>query len=162
VRTLSADWLVPVEGEPIRDGSVAIADDGTIAAVGPAAHLGTGERFDGCVIVPGLVVGTYFVLVMPLINLERQPVLPTFARSYRLVRGNFWRAVAVWVPIWFVTTAVIEWSAEALEHLGHSQWVHMVAHLVPEALLLPLIALPAVIMTFELVDRDRSVATIRP
>jgi len=55
VRTLSADWLVPVEGEPIRDGSVAIADDGTIAAVGPAAHLGTGERFDGCVIVPGLV-----------------------------------------------------------------------------------------------------------
>jgi len=55
VRTLSADWLVPVEGEPIRDGSVAIADDGTIAAVGPAAHLGTGERFDGCAIVPGLV-----------------------------------------------------------------------------------------------------------
>ena len=55
MRTLSADWLVPVEGEPIRDGSVAIADDGTIAAVGPAAHLGTGERFDGCVIVPGLV-----------------------------------------------------------------------------------------------------------
>ena len=55
MRTLSADWLVPVEGEPIRDGSVAIADDGTIAAVGPAAHLGTGERFDGCAIVPGLV-----------------------------------------------------------------------------------------------------------
>jgi hypothetical protein len=113
-------------------------------------------------IVPGLIVGTYFVLVMPLINLERQPVLPTFARSRRLVRGNFWRAAAVWVPIWFVTTVVIEWAAEALEHIGHSPWVHMVAHLVPEALLLPLIALPAVVMTFELVDRDRSMATIRP
>jgi 5-methylthioadenosine/S-adenosylhomocysteine deaminase len=55
VRTLSADWIVPVEGEPIRDGSVAIADDGTIAAVGPAEDVGTGERFEGCVIVPGLV-----------------------------------------------------------------------------------------------------------
>jgi 5-methylthioadenosine/S-adenosylhomocysteine deaminase len=55
VRTLSADWLVPVEGEPIRDGAVAVADDGTIAAVGPAAELGTGERFEGCVIVPGFV-----------------------------------------------------------------------------------------------------------
>ena len=55
MRTLSADWLVPVEGEPLRDGAVAIADDGTIAAVGPAAELGAGERFEGCVIVPGFV-----------------------------------------------------------------------------------------------------------
>jgi hypothetical protein len=31
----------------------------------------------------------------------------------------------------------------------------MVAHLVPEALLLPLVALPSVIMTFELVDLER-------
>jgi 5-methylthioadenosine/S-adenosylhomocysteine deaminase len=44
-----------VEGDPLRDGAVAVADDGTIAAVGPAAQLGAGERFEGCVIVPGLV-----------------------------------------------------------------------------------------------------------
>ena len=106
-------------------------------------------------IVPGVLVGTYFALVMPLINLERQPVLATFRRSIRLVRGNFWRVLVVWVPIWFVTTTVTEALSELLEHLGHSQLVHMVAHLVPEALLLPLVALPSVIMTFELVDRDR-------
>jgi 5-methylthioadenosine/S-adenosylhomocysteine deaminase len=34
---------------------VAIADDGTIAAVGPASELGAGERFEGSVIVPGFV-----------------------------------------------------------------------------------------------------------
>jgi 5-methylthioadenosine/S-adenosylhomocysteine deaminase len=55
VRTVSADWVVPVEGEPIRDGAVVIADDGTIAAVGPASEVGAGERFDGCVLVPGFV-----------------------------------------------------------------------------------------------------------
>jgi 5-methylthioadenosine/S-adenosylhomocysteine deaminase len=44
-----------VEGDPIRDGAVVVADDGTIAAVGPAAELGQGERFEGCVIVPGFV-----------------------------------------------------------------------------------------------------------
>ena len=55
MRILSAEWVVPVEGDPIRDGAVAIADDGTIAAVGPAADVGAGERFEGCVIVPGLV-----------------------------------------------------------------------------------------------------------
>ena len=55
MRTLSASWVVPVEGDPIADGAVAIADDGTIAAVGPSSELGAGERFDGCVIVPGFV-----------------------------------------------------------------------------------------------------------
>jgi cytosine/adenosine deaminase-related metal-dependent hydrolase len=54
MRVVSADWVVPVEGDPIADGAVAI-EDGTIAAVGPAADLGRGERFDGAVIVPGLV-----------------------------------------------------------------------------------------------------------
>ena len=55
MRVVSADWVVPVEGSPLADGAVGIADDGTIAAVGPAADLGPGERHDGCVIVPGFV-----------------------------------------------------------------------------------------------------------
>jgi 5-methylthioadenosine/S-adenosylhomocysteine deaminase len=55
MRVVSADWVVPVEGDPLRDAAVAIADDGTIAAVGPSAELGAGERFEGCAIVPGFV-----------------------------------------------------------------------------------------------------------
>ena len=55
MRIVSADWVVPVEGDPLPDGAVAISDDGRIAAVGPVAELGAGERFDGCVIVPGFV-----------------------------------------------------------------------------------------------------------
>src|SRR5262245_18341238 len=55
MRVVSADWVVPVEGDPLRDAAVGIAEDGTIAAVGPSAELGAGERFEGCAIVPGLV-----------------------------------------------------------------------------------------------------------
>jgi cytosine/adenosine deaminase-related metal-dependent hydrolase len=55
VRIVSADWVVPVEGDPVPHGAVAIGDDGRIAAVGPSADLGEGERFEGCVIVPGFV-----------------------------------------------------------------------------------------------------------
>jgi 5-methylthioadenosine/S-adenosylhomocysteine deaminase len=55
VRILSADWVVPVEGPPIRDGAVAIADDGTIAAVGTVAELGADERHPEAVILPGFV-----------------------------------------------------------------------------------------------------------
>jgi cytosine/adenosine deaminase-related metal-dependent hydrolase len=45
---------VPVQGRPIPDGAIAI-EDGRIAAVGPAAELGEGERFDDAVILPGFV-----------------------------------------------------------------------------------------------------------
>jgi cytosine/adenosine deaminase-related metal-dependent hydrolase len=54
VTTVSADWVVPVEGEPIQDGAVVI-EAGRIAAVGTAAELGEGERFRDAVIVPGFV-----------------------------------------------------------------------------------------------------------
>jgi len=55
VKVVSADWVVPVQGDPIPEGAVAISDDGRIAAVGPASELGGGERFEGCVILPGFV-----------------------------------------------------------------------------------------------------------
>jgi cytosine/adenosine deaminase-related metal-dependent hydrolase len=55
MRILSADWVVPVEGTPIRDGAVAIGEDGRIAAVGTAADLGEGEHFPESVILPGFV-----------------------------------------------------------------------------------------------------------
>lgn len=54
MRILSADWVLPVEGEPIEDGAVAI-EDGVVVAVGPAADLGEGERFPEAAIVPGFV-----------------------------------------------------------------------------------------------------------
>ena len=55
MRVLSADWVVPVEGDPIRDGAVAIADDGRIAAVGARGELDEGEHFAEAVILPGFV-----------------------------------------------------------------------------------------------------------
>jgi cytosine/adenosine deaminase-related metal-dependent hydrolase len=56
VTVLSADWLVPVEGAPIRDGAVEIDDTtGTIAAVGPREELGDSVHYDEAVILPGFV-----------------------------------------------------------------------------------------------------------
>jgi cytosine/adenosine deaminase-related metal-dependent hydrolase len=53
-RVYSADWVLPVEGDPIPDGAVAV-EAGRIAAVGPADELGRGEHFPEAAIVPGLV-----------------------------------------------------------------------------------------------------------
>lgn len=51
---LSADWVLPVDGPPIRAGAVSIEGD-RIAAVGPAADIGTGTRYPEAAIVPGFV-----------------------------------------------------------------------------------------------------------
>jgi cytosine/adenosine deaminase-related metal-dependent hydrolase len=55
VTVVSADWVVPVEGPPIRSGAVAIGDDGRIAAVGSVNELGEGDRYRNAVILPGFV-----------------------------------------------------------------------------------------------------------
>jgi 5-methylthioadenosine/S-adenosylhomocysteine deaminase len=54
LRILSADWVVPVDRPPIRDGAV-VLDEGRIVAVGTAAELGEGERHPESVILPGFV-----------------------------------------------------------------------------------------------------------
>ena len=55
MKILSADWVLPVEGAPIRNGAVAVEEGGRIAAVGPAAELGEAERYQDAVILPGFV-----------------------------------------------------------------------------------------------------------
>jgi len=56
VTVLSADWVVPVEGPPIRDGAVEIDDlTGAIAAVGRREDLGDSVHYEGAVILPGFV-----------------------------------------------------------------------------------------------------------
>ena len=55
MRVVSAEWVVPVEGPPIRDGAVAIDDEGLIAAVGTRSELGDGEHYPEAVILPGFV-----------------------------------------------------------------------------------------------------------
>jgi 5-methylthioadenosine/S-adenosylhomocysteine deaminase len=47
--------VVPVEGPPIRDGAIAIAEDGTIAALGARAELGSTTHHAESVILPGFV-----------------------------------------------------------------------------------------------------------
>jgi 5-methylthioadenosine/S-adenosylhomocysteine deaminase len=51
---LSADWVLPISGPPIRDGAVAI-EGGRIAAVGTQDELGHGTRYADSVILPGFV-----------------------------------------------------------------------------------------------------------
>ena len=55
MRILSADWVVPVEGPPIKDGAIAFDDGGVITAVGPQREIGHGDAYPDSVILPGFV-----------------------------------------------------------------------------------------------------------
>ena len=55
MRSISADWVVPVEGPPVADGAVLIDDDGLIMAVGARADLGSDIHHVESVILPGFV-----------------------------------------------------------------------------------------------------------
>ncbi len=67
-------------------------------------------------VVPGLVVMTWFAVVLPLVNLERRPVPATFARSYHLVRGHSWRVALVAVTAFVIPEIVIAVVAIAHPH----------------------------------------------
>jgi cytosine/adenosine deaminase-related metal-dependent hydrolase len=55
MEVLAADWVLPVDREPIENGAVAV-EDGRIAAVGTADELGPAdEHFEDAVILPGFV-----------------------------------------------------------------------------------------------------------
>ncbi len=54
MNVVSADWVLPVEGAPIRNGAVAF-EDGRIVAVGTASELGAGTSYADAAILPGLV-----------------------------------------------------------------------------------------------------------
>ncbi|MFL5951056.1 MAG: amidohydrolase family protein [Gaiellaceae bacterium] len=53
-RVFSADWVLPIEGPPIRDGAVAVAG-GRIEAVGSRDELGDGTHYGEAVLLPGFV-----------------------------------------------------------------------------------------------------------
>jgi cytosine/adenosine deaminase-related metal-dependent hydrolase len=54
VNVYSADWVLPIEGEPIENGAVGV-ESGRIFAVGTSDELGEGTSFEEAVILPGLV-----------------------------------------------------------------------------------------------------------
>ena len=59
-RRISASWILPVTGEPIRDGAVLIDSTGLIVAIGPDHEVPRtpdikSDHHPGCIVTPGLV-----------------------------------------------------------------------------------------------------------
>jgi hypothetical protein len=106
-------------------------------------------------VVPGLVLFTWFALAGPLVELDRVGVREAFARSRHLVRGSFFAVLAVLGPIWLASEALVG-AVLGAGHgaLGDSLLSDWVVESAANVALSPFYAVAAVLITFRLSGRE--------
>lgn len=100
-------------------------------------------------IVPGLVVLTFWSGIIPAIVIERRGVLEAFRRSQYLVAGNAWRVFAVIVITVLIGTIVANVIALALSPLPRYVDLY-VSSVIANAVTMPYVAVAWTVMFFEL------------
>lgn len=102
-------------------------------------------------VVPGIVVFTWLSLAAPVVTIERHGVRDALRRSRELVRGNFWRVLAIVGGVLVLTEALTEPLQAGLSHLiGGTVVGEWLGAVVAAVLLAPAAALAAVTIAHEL------------
>jgi hypothetical protein len=104
-------------------------------------------------IVPAILVFVYLSLAGPVVELEKRGVWDAFKRSFRLVRGHFWMAAAVLIPVEIVGDGINEALVE-LAHglLGHGLLAAWVGESVGNLVTAPVASVAIVLLTLDLID----------
>jgi hypothetical protein len=105
-------------------------------------------------VVPGVLAFVWLGLSGPVVEIEGRTVRGALARSWRLVRGNFWIAFAVLAPIEVAGDALGGVIASAVHGaLGHSLLASWLAESLSNIAFSPIFAVAAVLLTVELIAR---------
>src|SRR5215204_2170947 len=133
---------------------------GSIIVAGLLASLGI---FFGLVllVVPGLVLMTWWVVIIPVVALERTPAGAAFSRSRELVRGYGWNVFGVIVLTILVLLAFQIVLSIVLSPL--SDWLQsLVSNVVSGTLTAPFIALVWTLLYFRLLQAKSAPAAVPP
>jgi hypothetical protein len=100
--------------QDIRDGQADLTIGGTVSAAWPfvlpvaaasiMAGIGIAIGF-AVIIVPGLILLTFWSLIVPSIVVGRSGVLKSFASSWRTIRGYAWHAFATYLLVFLIWVA---------------------------------------------------------
>lgn len=103
-------------------------------------------------VVPGVLVFVWFGLSGPVVEIEKRTVRGAFARSWRLVRGNFWTVLLVLGPIELAGDLLGD-ALAGLVHdlLGEGFLTGWLAETVSNVVLTPVFAIAAVLLTLDLI-----------
>jgi hypothetical protein len=113
---------------------------GIIFAVGVAVGL-------ALLIVPGLILITFWSLGAPAIVVERADPFGAFGRSWRLVRGDAWSVFGTLVVVFLIVVAIDVVLGIVATPIGNG--ANIVASIVSSVLTAPIFAVAVSVMFFE-------------
>ena len=106
------------------------------------------------VVAPGAAAFVYFGLAAPVVEIEGRGVRAAFTRSFQLIRGSFWAALALLVPIELAGDALTHLATSAAHDLlGESLLAKWLADTLANVAFTPFYAVAAVLLTVDLIHR---------
>jgi hypothetical protein len=146
--------------QDVRDGrvdldfgqtvSAALPFLGSVALASVLASIGIAIGFV-LLIVPGLILLTFWSLIVPSIVVGRAGALDSFGRSWRMVRGHAWNVFGTYVLvflIWIAVSIVLGLILLAVPTLARN----FVSNLVASTLMTPFLAIVVTLIYFRLTD----------
>jgi hypothetical protein len=107
-------------------------------------------------IVPGIVFFAWFALAGPIVKIEKRSPIAALRRSRELVRGSFWRVLAIVLPIAIVTNALVDAGGTLGSlALGDSLVGDWAGSALGGMLATPLYAAALVVLTYELLALEK-------
>jgi hypothetical protein len=144
--------------DDIRDGRADLSFSDTLARVRPKLNTLTLAGFLAALgigigllllIVPGLVLLTIWLLIVPAIMLEDRGVLSSFGRSRELVQGHGWNVFGVIVLTVLILIGV-RLGFSIVEAAIDNGWVSVLLYTASQTLTAPFIALAWTLTYYEL------------
>jgi hypothetical protein len=109
-------------------------------------------------VVPGVLFFVWFGLAGPAVEIEERTVRGALARSWDLVRGNFWFVFFVLAPVEVVGDALAEALSGWVHHaLGDTLLASWLAESASNIVFSPVFAVAAVLLTIELINAKEGV-----
>jgi len=129
----------------IKYGRLILVDVGFVAIVAIGLLLG---------LLPGLLAFVFLGLAGPIVEIEERSALGALRRSFQLVRGSFWLVFWVLVPIEVFGDALGGVLAALVHHvLGDTFLASWLTEALANAILSPVFAVAAVLLTVDLISR---------
>ncbi|HET7511065.1 MAG TPA: hypothetical protein VFJ65_12545 [Solirubrobacterales bacterium] len=105
-------------------------------------------------VVPGLLAFIFLGLAGPVVEIEERSAREALRRSFQLVRGSFWLVFWVLVPIELLGDAIGGGLAGWIHHeLGDTFVASWLAEALANAVLSPIFAVAAVLLTVDLIAK---------